>query len=229
MRTLTPNHRPARCPLCRAHRQFMINRGFHEPCPTQTHDARRIPRVGGTAAPALRIRWRRPRGDGRRNRPVTQTSNEISLSPWLARLRGKPCQFLRQRPQDSRSRRTTSAIPTAWSSAPRSTEPRPSFMIPSSSSKCSAQARRATTGSSKPASIRPCRPSSATSCSNRTASAPPSTPAPAMHGRTKSWSPTRFSPCLRSSVELPLAELYEGIVFEAEQDGDQPPAAELVR
>ena len=30
-------------------------------------------------------------------------------------------------------------------------------------------------------------------------------------------------------VELPLAELYEGIVFEAEQDGDQPPAAESVR
>ena len=26
-------------------------------------------------------------------------------------------------------------------------------------------------------------------------------------------------------VSLPLAELYEGIVFEAEQDGDQPPAA----
>ena len=30
-------------------------------------------------------------------------------------------------------------------------------------------------------------------------------------------------------VELPLAELYEGVVFEAGQDGDQPPAAELVR
>ena len=30
-------------------------------------------------------------------------------------------------------------------------------------------------------------------------------------------------------VSLPLAELYGGIVFEAEQDGDQPPAPELVR
>ncbi len=30
-------------------------------------------------------------------------------------------------------------------------------------------------------------------------------------------------------VSLPLAELYEGIVFEAGQDGDQPPAAESVR
>ncbi len=30
-------------------------------------------------------------------------------------------------------------------------------------------------------------------------------------------------------VSLPLAELYEGVVFEAEQDGDQPPAAESVR
>src|SRR5271166_3836853 len=30
-------------------------------------------------------------------------------------------------------------------------------------------------------------------------------------------------------VELPLAELYEGIVFEAGQDGDQLPAAESVR
>jgi Uma2 family endonuclease len=29
-------------------------------------------------------------------------------------------------------------------------------------------------------------------------------------------------------VSLPLAELYEGIVFEAEPDGDQPPAAESV-
>ena len=29
-------------------------------------------------------------------------------------------------------------------------------------------------------------------------------------------------------VSLPLAELYEGIVFEAEQDGDEPPAAESV-
>ena len=29
-------------------------------------------------------------------------------------------------------------------------------------------------------------------------------------------------------VSLPLAELYEGIVFEAESDGDQPPAAESV-
>ena len=31
------------------------------------------------------------------------------------------------------------------------------------------------------------------------------------------------------AVSLPLAELYEGVVFEAEQAGDQPPAAELVR
>ena len=30
-------------------------------------------------------------------------------------------------------------------------------------------------------------------------------------------------------VSLPLAELYGGIVFEAEQDGDQPPAPESVR
>jgi len=30
-------------------------------------------------------------------------------------------------------------------------------------------------------------------------------------------------------VSLPLAELYEGVVFETEQDGDQPPAAESVR
>jgi Uma2 family endonuclease len=30
-------------------------------------------------------------------------------------------------------------------------------------------------------------------------------------------------------VSLPLAELYEGLVFEAEQDGDQPPAAESVQ
>ena len=30
-------------------------------------------------------------------------------------------------------------------------------------------------------------------------------------------------------VSLPLAELYEGVVFEAEQDGDQPPAANSVR
>src|SRR5271165_133484 len=30
-------------------------------------------------------------------------------------------------------------------------------------------------------------------------------------------------------VSLPLAELYEGIVFEVEQDGDEPPAAESVR
>jgi Uma2 family endonuclease len=30
-------------------------------------------------------------------------------------------------------------------------------------------------------------------------------------------------------VELPLAELYEGVIFEAGQDGDQPPAAESVR
>jgi len=30
-------------------------------------------------------------------------------------------------------------------------------------------------------------------------------------------------------VSLPLAELYEGVVFEADQDGDQPPAAESVR
>ncbi len=30
-------------------------------------------------------------------------------------------------------------------------------------------------------------------------------------------------------VSLPLAELYEGVVFEAEQDGDQPPAADSVR
>jgi len=29
-------------------------------------------------------------------------------------------------------------------------------------------------------------------------------------------------------VSLPLAELYEGIVFEVEQDGDEPPAAESV-
>ena len=29
-------------------------------------------------------------------------------------------------------------------------------------------------------------------------------------------------------VSLPLAEFYEGIVFEAEQDGDEPPAAESV-
>jgi len=29
-------------------------------------------------------------------------------------------------------------------------------------------------------------------------------------------------------VSLPLAELYEGIVFEAEQDGDEPPATESV-
>jgi Uma2 family endonuclease len=29
-------------------------------------------------------------------------------------------------------------------------------------------------------------------------------------------------------VSLPLAELYEGIVFELEQDGDEPPAAESV-
>jgi Uma2 family endonuclease len=31
------------------------------------------------------------------------------------------------------------------------------------------------------------------------------------------------------AVSLPLAELYEGVVFEAEQDGDQPPAADSVR
>jgi Uma2 family endonuclease len=31
------------------------------------------------------------------------------------------------------------------------------------------------------------------------------------------------------AVSLPLAELYEGVVFEAEQGGDQPPAAESVR
>jgi Uma2 family endonuclease len=31
------------------------------------------------------------------------------------------------------------------------------------------------------------------------------------------------------AVSLPLAELYEGVVFEAEQAGDQPPAAESVR
>ena len=30
-------------------------------------------------------------------------------------------------------------------------------------------------------------------------------------------------------VSLPLAELYEGIVFEVEQDGNEPPAAESVR
>ena len=30
-------------------------------------------------------------------------------------------------------------------------------------------------------------------------------------------------------VSLPLPELYEGVVFEAEQDGDQPPAADSVR
>ena len=30
-------------------------------------------------------------------------------------------------------------------------------------------------------------------------------------------------------VSLPLAELYEGVVFEAEQDGDPPPAADSVR
>ena len=30
-------------------------------------------------------------------------------------------------------------------------------------------------------------------------------------------------------VSLPLAELYEGVVFEAEQDGHPPPAAESVR
>ena len=30
-------------------------------------------------------------------------------------------------------------------------------------------------------------------------------------------------------VSLPLAELYGGIVFEAEQDGDQPPAPGSVR
>jgi Uma2 family endonuclease len=29
-------------------------------------------------------------------------------------------------------------------------------------------------------------------------------------------------------VSLPLAELYEGVVFEVEQDGDEPPAAESV-
>jgi len=29
-------------------------------------------------------------------------------------------------------------------------------------------------------------------------------------------------------VSLPLAELYEGIVFEVEQDGDEPPASESV-
>jgi Uma2 family endonuclease len=31
------------------------------------------------------------------------------------------------------------------------------------------------------------------------------------------------------AVSLPLAELYEGVVFEAEQGGDQPPTAESVR
>ena len=31
------------------------------------------------------------------------------------------------------------------------------------------------------------------------------------------------------ALSLPLAELYEGLVFEAEQDGDQPSAADLVR
>ena len=53
-------------------------------------------------------------------------------------------------------------------------------------------------------------PSSATSCSNRTASTPSSTPAPAMHGRTKSWSPTPFSPCLRSECRSPLRNSTKG-------------------
>ncbi len=35
----------------RGHRQSVINRRFHEPCSAETHDARRIPRVGENGSP----------------------------------------------------------------------------------------------------------------------------------------------------------------------------------
>ena len=43
--------------------------------------------------PALRIRWRRPRGDGWRQRQA-RTNPKESAFALTARLRGKPCQFL---------------------------------------------------------------------------------------------------------------------------------------
>ena len=43
----------------------------------------------------------------------------------------------------------------------------------------------------------------------------------------KSWSPTSILFLPEIGVELALAELYEGIVFEAEQDANPAPEGEL--
>src|SRR5208282_4444158 len=78
-------------PLCRVHPQFVINKGSHEPCPAQTDDARRIPRMGGTA---MRYEFD---GIG----PVAMTGGtygDSTIQGNLAtavggHLRGKPCRF----------------------------------------------------------------------------------------------------------------------------------------
>src|SRR5208337_5344007 len=51
-----------------AHEEACYN-GRHEPRRAEADVARRIPRMGGTAGSALRIRWRRTLRDGRRKPP----------------------------------------------------------------------------------------------------------------------------------------------------------------
>ena len=59
------------------------------------------------------------------------------------------------------------------------------------------------------------------SCSNRTAPAPRSTHDQARRGHTNSLIADSILSFPEIGVELPLAELYEGIVFETEQDADR--------
>ena len=125
-----------------------------------------------------------------------------------------------------RSRRTTSATPTAWSYAPQSTEPRPSFMTPLSFSKSSVQAPRATTGSSKPANIRP------TPSVQRYIMLEQDSVNAVVYARSgDAWTheilvADSILALPEIGVELHLAELYEGIVFEAQDQSDQPTESE---
>ena len=125
-----------------------------------------------------------------------------------------------------RSRRTTSAIPTAWSSAPRSTgtatvvyDPVVIFEVLSPS----------TTHNDR---IVKAREYQATPSVQRYVMLEQDSVSAAVyarsgeHGRTKSWSPTPFSPCPRSRSSSPSPNSTKAIVFEAQDQSDQPPEGE---
>ena len=152
---------------------------------------------------------------------ATRPSREISRPP-SAGVSGVSDVASTGATSNFRSRRVTSATPTAWSCAPPSIGPRPSVVVFEVLSPSTARDDR----------IVKAREYQATPSVQRYVLLEQDGVSATVYARSgETWTheilvADSILALPEIEVELPLADLYEGIVFEAQDQSDQPPESE---